>query len=75
MSDLVYYLYNRIPGVWPKWTLAVLATSQADADNYVKLQHKGGKRAGKIDRPGLKVTADCGAVTENAGLVLKGQLE
>jgi len=75
MSALVYYLYNQIPGVWQKWTLAVLAVSQADADNYVELNHKGGKRAGKVDRPGMKVTADCGAVTERAGLVLKGQVE
>lgn len=71
MTKLVYYLYNQLPGVWPKWTLAVLANSQADADNYIKLFHKGGKRAGKVDRPGMKVHADCGAVTEQAGEILK----
>lgn len=64
-----YYLYNQIPGVWPKWTLAVLATNQADAGKYIKINHPGAKRAGVVTSG--KVTADCGAVTDAAGEILK----
>jgi hypothetical protein len=69
---LKYYLYNCIPGVWLDWTLAVLATSQADADTYVRNHNNGGKRAGVVE-PGdghVKVTAHCGAVTSSASAIL-----
>ncbi len=71
MTSLIYYLYDHIPGVWPKWTLAVLAISQVDADKYIKINHPGGKRAGSVTSG--KVTANCGAVTDAAGEVLKEQ--
>jgi hypothetical protein len=76
--NLNYYLYNKIPGAWAKWTLAVLAVSQADADNYVRAHNRGGKRVGTIN--GLYVSwsthvkADCGAVTPLAEKVLQGKL-
>ena len=46
MSQLTYFLYNNIPGCWKGWTLAVLATGQADADAYVKAYNGGGKGTG-----------------------------
>ena len=68
---LTYYLYDHIPGAWVKWTLAVLATSQVDADKYVKLHNGGGKRAGKVTQG--KVKADCGAITTEAHRFLQGE--
>jgi hypothetical protein len=68
MTALTYFLYNNIPGCWHGWTLAVLATGQADADLYVKNYNRGGKRAGKVTSG--TVNADCGAVTEAAQAVL-----
>lgn len=59
-----YFLYNKIPGVWEGWTLAVLATSQYDADGYMKNHHHGGKRCGVVASGPVK--ADCGAVTPAA---------
>lgn len=56
-----YFLYNTIPGTHPTWTLAVLATSQRDADTYMKREHHGGKRAGTVKEG--NVDAHCGAVT------------
>ena len=69
MSALTYFLYNNIPGSWHGWTLAVLATGQADADAYVKAYNGGGKRAGKITSGTVK--ADCGAITSSAQDILK----
>jgi hypothetical protein len=69
--SLTYFLYDRLPGVWPKWTLAVLATGQVDADKYIKLNHPGAKRCGSVTAG--EVNADCGAVTEAAGEILKEQ--
>jgi hypothetical protein len=66
---ITYYLYNNIPGAHPSWTLAVLAVSQRDADQYVKNYNKGGTRAG-IVRSG-KVEASCGAITPSAEKFLK----
>jgi hypothetical protein len=68
MTALTYFLYNNIPGCWHGWTLAVLATGQADADAYCKAWHHGGKRAGKVTSG--TVNADCGGVTEAAQAVL-----
>lgn len=65
---LKYYLFNRIPGTWKNWTLAVLATSPTDARNYVKARHHGGVMTGEQETG--KVEADCGAVTENAEIEL-----
>lgn len=64
-----YYLYNNISGTHPSWTLAVLATSQRDADAYVRAYNGGGKRAGVVE-PGGTVRADCGSVIHDAALSL-----
>ena len=65
MSELSYYLFCEIPDAkWPKWTLAVLATSLSDARRYINVYHHKGKYVGKVD--GGKVQADCGAVTKDA---------
>lgn len=71
MSDLAYFIYDQIPGAWPKWTVAVLAINQRDADEHVKIHWHGGHRIGKFNTPGGKVQADCGDVTTAAGEVLK----
>ncbi len=74
MPKLTYYLYNHIPGTHPSWTLAVMAVSQADADEHVKRYNGGGKRAGEVAQ-GRTVKADCGDVTSRASalLVLEAQ--
>ena len=68
MTTLTYFLYKHLPGAHSSWTLAVLATGQADADQYVKAYNGGGKRAGKITNGA--VNASCGAVTPNAAAIL-----
>ena len=68
-QELSYYLFNNIPGAHPSWTLAVLATSKIDAVNYIKLVHRGGIFISKSITQ--KVNADCGAVTENATLIIR----
>jgi hypothetical protein len=75
MTALTYFLYNNILGCWHGWTLAVLATGQADADAYVKAYNGGGKRAGKVTSGTVK--ADCGAisVTETVIREAKAMLE
>ena len=73
MTTLTYFLYNNIPGCWHGWTLAVLATGQADADTYMRLVNHGGKRAGKVTSGVVK--ADCGAVTSEAQAELARQNE
>jgi hypothetical protein len=67
-QKLIYFLYSRFPGLWHKWTLAVLATGRRDADHYIKAVYRGGTYAGKVE--GGTVNADCGAVTEAAQAVL-----
>lgn len=64
-----YYLYDRIPGTRPEWTLAVLAVSQTDADQYIKSFNRGGHRCGTVESGVVK--ADCGAVTASAQSVLE----
>lgn len=70
---LKYYLYNHIPGTHHSWTLAILATSQTDADRYAKTYNGGGRRAGTVDSG--KVKADCGAVTAAAEEILRQKAE
>lgn len=68
---MTYFLYNHIPGTHHTWTLAVLATSQHDADEYMRRYNKGGKRAGEV-KSGV-VKADCGAVTSAAQSILSNK--
>lgn len=68
---LSYFLYDRIPGCWPKWTLAVLAVGRREADQYVKAWHHGGTFVGKVESGTVK--ADCGGVTEAAQAVLRSR--
>lgn len=71
--NLVYFLYDRFPGRWPAWTLAVLATSRRDADQYVKAWHHGGTFVSKVQSGDVK--ADCGGVTETAQAILREKNE
>jgi hypothetical protein len=64
-----YYLYDGIPGVWHRWTLAVLAVSRKDADQYINVLHGGGHYVGTVTYGTVK--ADCGAMTEAADAELK----
>lgn len=65
---MTYYLFNRIPGQHPAYTVAVLATSTADARQHMRYTWRGGKLAGTVERGEVK--ADCGAVTDAAGDVI-----
>ena len=58
------WLYNEIPGAWMGWTLAVYAVGRGDADEYIRIYCKGGKRQGYVS-PG-KIQAHCGAITAKA---------
>jgi hypothetical protein len=73
MPKTKYYLFNQFPGLWPKWTLAVLAVGLGDARTYVKATHRGGKFCGEVNSGDVK--ADCGAVTEAAQAVLHEKME
>lgn len=68
---LAYYLYTDIPGAGRGWTLAVLATSQQDARNYVNNYNGGGRYCGRVDQAGATVRAHCGAVTPSAEKILR----
>jgi hypothetical protein len=67
------YLFDRIPGAWSKWTLAVFATSLSDARNYIRATHMGAKYIGEVT--GRDVQANCGAVTEGAQNQIRAKLE
>ena len=69
MSKVSCYLFTEIPGVWSRWTLAVFATSLADAREYMRIHHRGGKYAGEVT--GGKVDASCGATTEKAEMAIR----
>jgi hypothetical protein len=72
-SQTTYFLYDRIPGCWHGWTLAVLATGRRDADLYMKNVNHGGTFLKKIESGTVK--ADCGAVTEAAQAILHSKME
>lgn len=69
---LSYFVYSSIPGSGKGWSLAVLATSRKDADEYIRKHHKSGKFSYDV-RGGGTVKANCGAVTEDAAQILKEQ--
>lgn len=69
MMRLTYFLYDRFPGRWHKWTLAVLAVGRRDADAYVKAWHHGGTYCGKVESGDVR--ADYGGTTEAALAVLR----
>lgn len=71
---LKVYLFNRLPGVWPKWTLAVWSTGLADARQHIKAHYHGGYLAGQAN-PGEKIKADCGAATDAAQVVMHEEHE
>ena len=70
-----YYLYTEIPGSGKGWTLAVLAITRQDADEYIKCRYQGykGKYLGKTTSG--QVNAHCGAITEKAHDKLFGGIE
>lgn len=63
------YIYNELAGAHPTWTLAVHAVNMVDARDYVKAVHRGGKYVTGYPE-GTPHTANCGATTERARLVL-----
>lgn len=75
MSATSCYLFNRIPGVWSKWTLAVFAVSLKDAREYIRLHHRGGVFVGEVKFG--NVQADCGATTAlaEAAIIAKNRQE
>lgn len=58
------YVFDNIPGSGKDWTLAVFATGEKDARNYIRANHPGARLVNVI-KDG-KVDACCGAVTESA---------
>lgn len=66
---LNYYIYDRIPGQHAGYSVAVLATSRADAKTYMMRYWGGGVFARQVD--GGEVRADCGAVTPAAADVIR----
>jgi len=65
-----FFIYTDIPGSGKNWTLAVYATSRTDANEYIKCVHRKGRYIRKVTSG--KVDANCGAVTDNAKLLLGG---
>ncbi len=61
---MITYLFTRLPGMLPTWTLAVLATSPTDARRHVKATWRGGALTGTVT--GGNIHADCGAITDAA---------
>ena len=61
------WIYDKIPGTHPKWTVAMYAINQADADYAIKTHWGGGHRIG-YHAPG-KIKSDCGDVSDEAAKV------
>jgi hypothetical protein len=74
VPSIQVYLFNRFPGVWPEWTLAVWCVGLADARRHVKALYHGGHMVGQA-RPGEKIEADCGAATDAAQAVMHEEYE
>jgi hypothetical protein len=72
-SRTTYFLYDRIPGCWHGWMLAVLAVGRRDADTYMRNVHHGGTFIQQIMTGDVK--ADCGAITEAAQAILHAHME
>jgi hypothetical protein len=66
---LGYYIFDKIPRMYPKWRVAVLATGERDARQYINVFWRGGTLVEK-PTPGTIVRADCGGVTEKAQAIL-----
>jgi hypothetical protein len=65
MEVVSYFLYTDIPHAGKGWTLAVLAISRRDADNYMRALHHGGRHVSTVKKGG-SVNANCGAITAAA---------
>lgn len=70
---MTYFLFNRLPGMPPKWTMAVLAVSQKDARQHIRATWKGGTLCCTVTSGEVK--ADCGAVTDKAAENIHEQRE
>ena len=68
---LNYYIYDRIPGQHVGYSVAVLATSRANAKQYMLAVWGGGVFTRRVDAGEVK--ADFGAVTEAAAAVLRSK--
>ena len=71
VRPMMYYLFDRIPGQHPAYTVAVLAVGPTDARAYMKALWSGG-RLSRTVTAGL-VKADCGAITDAAAERLAAQ--
>lgn len=58
------FLFHRLAGTHPAWTLAVFAISRQDALDYVRSAWRGGTLIREVT--GGDVRADCGGTTEAA---------
>ena len=72
-GEIGVWLYDQIPGVWERWTVAITAVSKADADRRKRIIWHGGHCVGQAS-PG-KVQADCGDITDAAQEVLRRKHE
>lgn len=70
---MTYYLYHRIPGYHSGYTVAILATSRHDADQWRKLRWRGAHYM--MERNEGEIKADIGDITDNAQSILHQRLE
>jgi len=73
-TELIYCIFDNIPGSHPSWSVAVLAVNQSDARNYIRSFNGGGKLQ-QVIKGGGTVKAACGAVTEAAQEILRAKNE
>lgn len=68
-----YYIFDRVPGYHPKYTLAVLAVSSHDARQWMRNVNKGGTLVQTV--AGGQVKADMGALTPAAERAIREKRE
>ncbi len=68
-----FYIFNQLPGMAPAYTVAVLATGEADARRHIKATWRGGSLTGEVES-GI-VNAHCGATTDAAMAELRRRME
>ena len=73
MNQTRYYIFDRIPGQAPAYSVAVLATGIGDARRYMRASWGGGSLRSEIATGQVK--ADCGGVTDAAGEILHSRAE
>lgn len=68
-----YYIFDRVPGYYPKYRFAVLAVSAHDARQWMRNVNKGGTLVQTITSGEVK--ADMGALTTAAEQRIREQRE